>query len=148
MNVTLIEECISNLLQFGQCDIAQFDFATSCPKDQTVRINLNGDSIAIIEGIHALNPIFTKHIKSVTGLKKIYISVKQGIREPGHTGYLLTAAELTEPPEPPEFTDNLLLTTADEAADDETAAEDVEPFFETVKLKLPPISFFSPGLSV
>ncbi len=94
LNIPLIEECISNLLQYGQCDIAQFDFAASRPKDETVRINLNGDSIAIIEGIHALNPIFTKHIKSVTGLKKIYISVKQGIREAGHTGYLLTAAEL------------------------------------------------------
>ena len=94
LNIPLIEECISNLLQYGQCDIAQFDFAASRPKDETVKINLNGDSIAIIEGIHALNPIFTKHIKSVTGLKKIYISVKQGIREAGHTGYLLTAAEL------------------------------------------------------
>lgn len=94
LNIPQIEKCISNLLQFGQCDIAQFDFAKSRPKEKTVRVNLGSDSIAIIEGIHALNPIFTKHIKSVTGLKKIYISVKQGIREPGHTGYLLTAAEL------------------------------------------------------
>ena len=94
LNIPQIEECISNLLQFGQCDIARFDFAKSRPKDETVRVNLGSDSIAIIEGIHALNPIFTKHIKSIAGLKKIYISVKQGIREPGHTGYLLTAAEL------------------------------------------------------
>ena len=94
LNIPQIEECISNLLQFGKCDIAQFDFAKRCPKDKTVRVNLGSDSIAIIEGIHALNPIFTEHIKSVAGLKKIYISVKQGIRELGHTGYLLTAAEL------------------------------------------------------
>lgn len=94
LNIKQIESCISNLLQFGHCDIAQFDFATSCPKEETVRINLSNDSIAIIEGIHALNPIFTKHIKSVAGIKKIYISVKQGIREPKHSGYLLTAAEI------------------------------------------------------
>lgn len=94
LNIPLVEQCISNLLQYGWCDIAQFDFAASRPKAETVRINLHDDSIAIIEGIHALNPIFTKHIKSVSGLKKIYISVKQGIRAPGHTGYLLTAAEL------------------------------------------------------
>ncbi len=94
LNIPLIENCISNLLQFGETDIAQFDFATSSPKEKTVKIKLDNDSIAIIEGIHALNPIFTKHIKSVSGLKKIYISVKQGIRESGHAGYLVTAAEL------------------------------------------------------
>ena len=94
LNVPKIEKCISDLLQYGQCDIAQFDFATSNPKDETVTVKLDHDSIAIIEGIHALNPIFTQHIKSVLGLKKIYISVKQGIRESGHAGYLVTAAEL------------------------------------------------------
>lgn len=94
LNIPKIEECISNLLNFGECDISQFDFAASRPKEETVIINLHNDSIAIIEGIHALNPIFTKHIKSVAGLKKIYISVKQGVREPIRAGYLLTAAEL------------------------------------------------------
>ncbi len=94
LNIPMIESCIKNLLQLGWCDIAQFDFAASRPKEQTVRIDLHNDSIAIIEGIHALNPIFTKHIESTLGLRKIYISVKQGIREAGHEGYLLTAAEL------------------------------------------------------
>ncbi len=94
LNIPQIEECISDLLQYGSYDIAQFDFAKSRPKEEKVKINLHNDSIAIIEGIHALNPIFTKHIKSVAGLKKIYISVKQGIRESGRTCYVLTAAEL------------------------------------------------------
>lgn len=94
LNIPLIEECISNLLQYGESDIAQFDFATSTPKKETVRVNLKNDSIAIIEGIHALNPIFTKHLTSVKGLKKIYISVKQGIKQTGRKGYVLTAAEL------------------------------------------------------
>lgn len=94
LNIPLIEACIQNLLTRGWCDIAQFDFAKSEPISNTLRIDLHDDSIAIIEGIHALNPIFTKHIDSTAGLKKIYISVKQGIREIGHEGYLLTAAEL------------------------------------------------------
>lgn len=94
LNIPLIEECIKSLLENGQCDIAQFDFALSRPKEETHHIDLSGGKIAIIEGIHALNPIFTKHIKSTLGLKKIYISIKQGIRELGTDGYLLTAAEL------------------------------------------------------
>ncbi len=94
LNIPLIETCISELLEFGRCDIAQFDFAKSSPKQETVRVNLGNDSIAVIEGIHALNPLFTRHVRSTLGLKKIYISVKQGIRGSNRSGYLLTAAEL------------------------------------------------------
>lgn len=94
LNIPQIEQCISNLLEYGWADIAQFDFASSTPLETTTRINLHNDSIAIIEGIHALNPIFTEHIRSKSGLKKIYISVKQGIRKTPDTGYMLTAAEL------------------------------------------------------
>lgn len=94
LNIPQMERCISNLLEYGWADIANFDFAKSEPKEETTRINLHNDSIAIIEGIHALNPIFTEHINSKAGLKKIYISVKQGIRKSPASGYLLTAAEL------------------------------------------------------
>lgn len=94
LNIPLIESCIANLINYGWCDISKFDFAASRPTEETIRVDLHDDSIAIIEGIHALNPIFTKHLKSAVGLRKIYISVKQGIREVGHAGYLLTAAEL------------------------------------------------------
>ena len=94
LNIAELEKCISDLLKYGQCDILNFDFATSSPLDERTHIDLHDDSIAIIEGIHALNPIFTQHIVSTVGLKKIYISVKQGIRESGRAGYLVTAAEL------------------------------------------------------
>ncbi len=94
LNIPKIEQCISNLLEYGWADIAQFDFASSTPLEETIRINLHNESIAIIEGIHALNPIFTEHIRSRAGLKKIYISVKQGIRKKPVSGYMLTAAEL------------------------------------------------------
>ena len=94
LNIPLIEKCINDLLQNGSTDISTFDFEKSEPSDKTLHIDLHDDTIAIIEGIHALNPIFTKHVKSSLGLKKIYISVKQGIRALGQDGYLLTAAEL------------------------------------------------------
>ena len=94
LNIGRIEECISNLLQYGWADITKFNFATSTPLEETTRVNLHDDSIAIIEGIHALNPIFTEHIESETGLTRIYISVKQGIRKTPSPGYMLTAAEL------------------------------------------------------
>ncbi len=80
LNIPQIESCIQSLLCVGECDIAQFDFSLSKPRKETLHIDLTGDCVAIIEGIHALNPIFTRHIKQTHGLKKMYISVKQGIR--------------------------------------------------------------------
>ena len=94
LNIPQIEKCISDLLKYGKADIAKFDFAKSESSKDTVSINLHGDSIAIIEGIHALNPIFTQHISCETGLIKMYISVKQGIKKNPFSGYMLTAAEL------------------------------------------------------
>ena len=94
LNIPEIERCINELLTEGESDIPTFNFAKSEPTGQTIHVSLKGGKIAIIEGIHALNPIFTKHIASTGGLKKIYISVKQGIHKAGVKGYFVTACEL------------------------------------------------------
>ena len=94
LDIPQIEKSIKELLSVGESDIPTFNFAKSEPTGQTVHISLNGGKIAIIEGIHALNPIFTEHIESTGGLKKIYISVKQGIHKTGVKGYFFTACEL------------------------------------------------------
>ena len=94
LNVPEMERCIGELLKTGETDIPTFDFSKSEPADKMIHISLEGGKIAIIEGIHALNPIFTEHIKATTGLKKIYISVKQGIHKDGVKGYFITACEL------------------------------------------------------
>ena len=94
LDIETIERCIGELLKTGESDIPTFDFTKSEPTGNTVHISLKGDKIAIIEGIHALNPIFTEHLKSTGGLKKIYISVKQGIHKEGKKGYFITACEM------------------------------------------------------
>jgi uridine kinase len=80
LNVAAVKQCLRSLLQDGMCDIPQFDFQNRRPHDYTVHIALGPNDIAIIEGIHALHPIFTDHIPA-EGLVKLYISVKQGIYE-------------------------------------------------------------------
>lgn len=94
LNIPVIERCIGELLTSGESDIPTFNFAKSEPTGKTVHVSIKGGKIAIIEGIHALNPIFTEHIGSTAGIKKIYISVKQGIHKTGVKGYLITAREL------------------------------------------------------
>lgn len=94
LDIPEIERCIGELLKNGESDIPTFDFARSEPTGRTMNVSIKGGKIAIIEGIHALNPIITKHIASTGGIKKIYISVKQGIHKAGVKGYFITACEL------------------------------------------------------
>lgn len=94
LNIPEIEKCIGELLLNGETDIPTFDFEKSEPTSEKIHINIRGGKIAIIEGIHALNPIFTEHIQKTSAIKKIYISVKQGIHKSNVRGYFVTASEL------------------------------------------------------
>ena len=80
LDINQIKECIASLLEKGCCEKPTYNFETMKPEDFKTPINLNENGIAIIEGIHALNPIFTEHINS-TGIIKIYVNVKQGIKK-------------------------------------------------------------------
>ena len=94
LNIPQIENCIDELLKKGETDIPLFNFVKSEPSGDFKHIDLDHGKIAIIEGIHSLNPIFTEHETTTDGIKKIYISVKQGIHKTGVKGYFLTACEL------------------------------------------------------
>lgn len=80
LNVEEIKRCISSLMNEGSCDIPQFSFEKQRPEDEKEHIELNPGDVAIIEGIHGLNPIFTNQLPQ-EGILKIYISVKQGIQD-------------------------------------------------------------------
>ncbi|MBQ1388435.1 MAG: nucleoside kinase [Clostridia bacterium] len=94
LNIPQIEKCINELLETGECEIPIFNFAKSEPSGKYKKIDSKNDKIAIIEGIHALNSIFTDNLTTTIGIKKIYISVKQGIHKEGVKGYFVTASEL------------------------------------------------------
>lgn len=80
LNVEEVKNCISSLMSDGWCDMPKFNFLTKKPEEQKERVQLKGEEVAIIEGIHGLNPIFTNQLPQ-EGILKIYISVKQGIQD-------------------------------------------------------------------
>ena len=80
LNVPKAKECLSDLLQKGRCDMPVFDFNIRRPADYTRPLELKDRAVAIIEGIHALNPVFTQHLPG-DRVMKIYTSVKQGIKD-------------------------------------------------------------------
>lgn len=78
LNVPSIQKCLLDLMQGNSCEMPVFDFETHTPHPYTRRVELKERDIAIVEGIHALNPCITENLPN-RNLLKVYISVKQGI---------------------------------------------------------------------
>lgn len=91
LDIDLMKHCVEEIARSGECDIPKYDFGKSCRSNITRHIRLESDSVVIIEGIHALNPIFESIIPKEY-LSRIYIGVKQGIKD--NEDYVLQNREL------------------------------------------------------
>lgn len=91
LNLAEMISCLKELMLTGESLMPIFDFAIRAPAETKALVELKENEIAIIEGIHALNPVITDHLPQ-EALIKIYISVKQGIK--GENGSILTARDL------------------------------------------------------
>lgn len=91
LDIPLIKSTIEKLSTTGECIIPKYDFSKSKRSDKTREIKLSSNSVIIMEGIHALNPVFSDGM-SKEKVMKIYISVKQGIKD--NEDYVLTNREI------------------------------------------------------
>lgn len=91
IDINEIKRCIKDLIESGQCDIPTYDFAKMEPGPERIHLKLTENSIVIIEGIHALNPILTPKIDP-GHLLKVYADVKQGIND--YNGEVLSANDI------------------------------------------------------
>lgn len=82
LNVPLLERCLLDLLETNACEMPVFDFEKHRPHVYTHSLRLGQRDIAVVEGIHALNPTISRHLPE-EGVLKMYISVKQGLEEQG-----------------------------------------------------------------
>lgn len=91
LDIPLIKQSMQKLIDEGECVIPKYDFSRSMRSDITQEIKLNKNSVIIIEGIHALHPIFSEGMTK-NQVMKIYVSVKQGIKD--NEDYVLTNREI------------------------------------------------------
>lgn len=57
-----LESCMLGLLKEGRTLLPRFDFEAGRPAADTRELCLGPDAVVIFEGIHALNPVFERHI--------------------------------------------------------------------------------------
>lgn len=79
LNIRELQTCLSALIEHHSCDMPLFNFEVRRPFSHRRHVELAENGIAIVEGIHALNPVITSHLPA-DRICTIYISVKQGIR--------------------------------------------------------------------
>lgn len=78
LNLKELHRCLYGLATEGRCDMPIFDFQRRMPSSLKRSVVLNQRSIAVVEGIHALDPVLMEALPA-TRVRRIYISVKQGV---------------------------------------------------------------------
>ena len=79
----LLEDHLLRLMQGERVEIPEYNFVTGKREYNGKRLKLGNDTVLIIEGIHALNPLLTKKIPDATKYK-IFISALTSISLDDH----------------------------------------------------------------
>lgn len=74
----LFGKCMNDLLKNRMAYMPIYDFKLGCKKMSTTATKLKDDTIVIVEGLHALNPIIDKYIPKQNSLR-VYASVNTNI---------------------------------------------------------------------
>lgn len=78
LDLPLIKECFTSLLESGEYEMPTYDFVNHCRSSVTKHIDISDGSIVIVEGIHGLNPEMSSGMDS-SALAKIYVSVSSRV---------------------------------------------------------------------
>ncbi len=78
LDIKKIHDCLFSLVEEGYCDKPVFNFDTRMPEIYTQHISLAENDMAIVEGLHAINPIIFQSLPREY-ITRIYISVNSDI---------------------------------------------------------------------
>ena len=79
----LLDDHITRLMKGERVEVPEFNFTTGKREFNGKRLKLSGDSVLIIEGIHALNPLLTEKIPDSAKFK-IYVSALTSVSLDDH----------------------------------------------------------------
>lgn len=79
LDVEALKTCIKDIATTGKFTVPDYSFPEGRAVGET-KYEIEGEDLVIIEGIHALNPVFTSKIDASRQVK-LYVSVKQQIKD-------------------------------------------------------------------
>lgn len=84
LDIVLIQNTLKDLLKTGKTKLPYFDFNTGIRTDNVFNLEVEPGEIVIIEGLHAINPIFTDEIDT-DNIFKVYVSTASSIYDDDKT---------------------------------------------------------------
>ncbi|MDD4699757.1 MAG: nucleoside kinase [Oscillospiraceae bacterium] len=91
LDIKEIHRSFEDLINTGACSIPRFDFKVAKRSEKRIQIELEDNGLAIVEGIHALNPLLFENLPREK-LFKLYISITSTLNEDGQQ--LLTGRQM------------------------------------------------------
>lgn len=92
LDIKLLNKCFSEIIETGRTVLPKFNFSEKKRILEARSIDVSGKGIAIVEGLHALNPLITDLVPR-KNIFKAYISVNRGI-ENGDGSKLLSSKQI------------------------------------------------------
>lgn len=80
LDIDKIKNCLKGIVDDGEFLLPTYNFTLGKPEEEEKLFKVNENDIVIVEGIHALNPIFTSGLDE-DKVVKLYVSVKQQIKD-------------------------------------------------------------------
>lgn len=80
LNETKIKSCLSSLITTGKFSVPRYNFTEGRAEAEEVQYELGREDMVIVEGIHGLNPVFTRELPEEACIR-LYVSVKQQIKD-------------------------------------------------------------------
>ncbi len=74
-----VKRCLEGVISTGRFSVPKYDFTLGRPEEGERQYQIEEKDIVSVEGIHALNPAFTRELPEGSCLK-LYVSVKQQIK--------------------------------------------------------------------
>lgn len=82
LQTELIEKSLRDIIARRDCWLPRYDFKTATRTDRATFLPAREDSVVIVEGLHALNPIISGNLPQES-LRKVFVSVSTNILRDG-----------------------------------------------------------------
>lgn len=80
LDVERVQQCLRDVIEGKPFSVPRYDFTTGQPAPEERRYEIGAQEIVIIEGLHALNPVFTGNLPQ-DRVVRLYVSVKQQLKD-------------------------------------------------------------------
>ena len=79
LDVEAVKTCLLHIITTGRFSVPRYSFPLGRPDGEPRQYAIGPEDMVIVEGIHGLNPVFTRELPAGSCVK-LYVSVKQQIK--------------------------------------------------------------------